>query len=118
MIEDITKTVYTQGFLTANWTSGYIAKPIALSFAHTLDPNTAYDQYNYIGVGCYRGNYWAWYLQGLHRLWTLPLVPMFAFLLALWNLQAMHTWKDGKNILTMVFFGCASFAGKHDCDLL
>lgn len=118
MMEDITKTVYTQGMLTANWTSGYMAEPIALSFAHTLDPKTPYDQYNYIGVGCYRGKYWAWYLQGLHRLWTLPLVPMFAFLLALWNLQAMRTWKDGKNILTMVCFGCASFAGKHECNFL
>lgn len=110
MIEDITRTVYTEGTLTANWTLSAIAHPIALSISHTLDPQTAYDQYNYIGVGCYRAHNWAWYLHGLPWKWTLPLVPTFAFLLALWNLQAIRGWKDVKNIAIMVLFGCASYA--------
>lgn len=115
MMEDITRTIYTEGTLTANWTSGSgIPNPIALSLSHTLDSHTAYDQYNYIGVGCYRAAHWAWYFQGLPWRWTLPLVPTFAFLLALWNLQAMRAWKDLKNISIMVLFGCASYAGQSD----
>jgi len=113
MIEDITKTTYSEGMLTANWTSGFIAQPIALAVSHSMDTNTPYPQYNYIGVGCYRSSDWAWYFQGLDWRWTLPLVPLFAFLLALWNLQAMRVWKDGKHILIMVFFGCASYAGEY-----
>lgn len=112
MIEDITRSIYSEGVLTANWTSGLIGHPIALSVSHTLETNTAYPDYNYIGVGCYRGPDWAWYLQGLDWRWTLPLVPTFAFLLALWNLQSMHAWRDGKHIAIMVLFGCASYAGK------
>ena len=112
MMGDITHTIYSKGLLTANWTAGNITNPIALSFVHTLDPNTAYDQYNYIGVGCYRGKLWPWYLQGLKWIWTIPFVPAFALLLALWNLQAMNSKKDVKNIVTMVAFGCASFAGE------
>ena len=111
MMEDITHTIYSQGLLTANWTTGNITNPISLSFIHTLDPNTAYDQYNYIGVGCYRGKHWPWYLQGLKWIWTIPFVPTFAFLLALWNLQALKSKKDVKNIIIMVTFGCASFTG-------
>lgn len=117
MIEDITRTIYTEGILTANWTSGLIAQPIALAVSHSMDTNTPYPQYNYIGVGCYRTSDWAWYFQGLDWRWTLPLVPLFAFLLALWNLQAMKVWKDGKHILIMVFFGCASYAGKSSFNL-
>jgi len=117
MIEDITRTIYTEGNLTANWTSGLIAQPIALAVSHSMDTNTPYPQYNYIGVGCYRTSDWAWYFQGLDWRWTLPLVPLFAFLLALWNLQAMKVWKDGKHILIMVFFGCASYAGKSPFNL-
>jgi hypothetical protein len=112
MIEDITQTIYSEGLLTGNWTSGNITNPIALSFVHTLDPNTAYDQYNYIGVGCYRGKHWPWYLQGLKWVYTIPFVPTFAFLLALWNLQALKSKKDLKSIIIMVLFGCASFTGE------
>lgn len=112
MMEDITRTIYSEGQLAANWTTESATNPIALSFVHTLDPNTAYDQYNYIGVGCYRGKQWPWYLQGLKWLWTIPLIPIFAFLLALWNLQALKSKKDVKNVLIMVVFGCASFAGE------
>lgn len=114
MIEDITQTIYSEGLLSANWTTGNItmANPIALSFVHTLDSNTAYDQYNYIGVGCYRSTHWPWYLQGLKWVWTIPFVPAFAFLLALWNLQALTSKKDFKNIVIMVLFGCASFTGE------
>jgi hypothetical protein len=111
MMEDITQTIYSEGLLAANWTDGNITNPIALSFLHTLDPNTAYDQYNYIGVGCYRGLHWPWYLQGLKWVWTIPFIPTFAFLLALWNLQALKSRKDLKNIAIMVIFGCVSFAG-------
>lgn len=112
MIEDITRSIYSEGLLTANWTAGNITNPIALSFVHTLDPNTAYDQYNYIGVGCYRGKLWPWYLKGLKWVWTIPLIPTFAFLLALWNLQALKSKKDLKNVTVMLLFGCASFAGE------
>jgi hypothetical protein len=111
MMEDITHTIYSEGLLTANWTAGNITNPISLSFIHTLDPNTAYNQYNYIGVGCYRGRHWPWYLQGLKWTWTIPFVPTFAFLLAIWNLQALKSKKDVKNIIVMMIFGCASFAG-------
>ena len=112
MIEDITKTTYTQGLLTANWTSSssLITQPIALSVSHAMETDTPYPQYNYIGVGCYRGPDWPWYLQGLHWTWTIPLIPTFAFLLALWNLQAIRAWKDVKHILIMVLLGCASYA--------
>lgn len=112
MMENITHTIYSEGLLTANWTTGNnITNQISLSFVHTLDPNTAYDQYNYIGVGCYRDKHWPWYLRGLKWIWTIPLVPTFAFLLALWNLEALKSKKDIKNIVIMVIFGCASFAG-------
>lgn len=112
MIQEITQTIYSEGLLTANWTAGNITNPIALSFAHTLDPNMAYDRYNYIGVGCYRSINWPWYLQGLKWVWTIPFVPTFAFLLALWNLQALKSKKDVKDIVIMVLFGCASFTGE------
>jgi hypothetical protein len=112
MIEDITQSIYSEGLLTANWTAGNITNRIALSFVHTLDPNTAYAQYNYVGVGCYRGAHWPWYLQGLKWIWTIPLIPTFAFLLALWNLQALKSKKDLKNIIIMMLFGCVSFAGQ------
>jgi hypothetical protein len=113
MMEEITQTIYSEGLLTANWTAGNATNPIALSFAHTLDPNMAYDQYNYIGVGCYRSKHWPWYLQGLKWVWTIPFVPSFAFLLALWNLQALKSKKDIKDIVIMVLFGCASFTGEY-----
>lgn len=112
MMEEITHTIYTKGLLAANWTARDTSNPISLSFVHTLEPNTAYDQYNYIGVGCYRGAHWPWYLQGLKSIWTIPFAPVFAFLLALWNLQALKSKKDVKNILIMVTFGCVSFAGE------
>lgn len=112
MMEDITHTIYSKGLLTANWTARDTSNPISLSFVHTLEPNTAYDQYNYIGVGCYRGAHWPWYLRGPKWIWTIPFVPIFAFLLALWNLQAFKSKKDVKNILIMVTFGCVSFAGE------
>jgi len=112
MMEDITHTIYSKGLLTANWTARDTSNPISLSFIHTLEPNTAYDQYNYIGVGCYRGAHWPWYLRGLKWIWTIPFVPIFVFLLALWNLQAFKSKKDVKNVLIMVTFGCVSFAGE------
>ena len=112
MMEEITHTIYSRGLLAANWTARDTSNPISLSFVHTLEPNTAYDQYNYIGVGCYRGAHWPWYLQGLKWTWTIPFVPVFAFLLALWNLQAFKSKKDVKNILIMMTFGCISFAGE------
>jgi hypothetical protein len=112
MMEDITHTIYSKGLLAANWTASDTSNPISLSFIHTLEPNTAYDQYNYIGVGCYRGAHWPWYLQELQWIWTIPFVPIFSLLLALWNLQASKSKKDIKSILIMVTFGCVSFAGR------
>ena len=52
-----------------------------------------------------------WWLQGLKWQWTLPLIPTFALLLALWNLQAVRKWNDVKHVVIMVIFGCASYAG-------
>lgn len=111
MMQDITRTVYTEGTLTGNWTAGLVSTaPIALSFMQTLDPTLPYDHYNYIGVGCYRAADWPWYLHALSWKWTIPLVPIFALLLALWNLQAVTRGKDLKNITIMALFGCASYA--------
>lgn len=113
MIENITHTIHSKGLLAANWTAGNLSSPIALSFVHILDPNTAYSRYNYIGIGCYRGEHWQWYLQGLKWIWTIPLIPTFACLLALWNLQALKSKQDMKNIIIMGAFGCASFAANR-----
>lgn len=111
MMADITSAVYTEGALSTNWTTGYATDAISLSFAHTLDPNTAYDKWNYIGVGCYRSVHWPWYMQSLKWWWSLPLVPMFAFLLALWNMQPLRSRMDVKHMSIMLLLGCASYAG-------
>lgn len=113
MMNEITRTVYSKGALTANWTAANVeAEPIMFSVSHALDLNTDYPEYNFVGVGCYRGPDWPWYIQGLDWKWTLPLVPLFAFLLAVWNLQAMRRTADAKHVFIMVIFGCASYAGK------
>lgn len=112
MMQDITKTTYTQGMLAANWTGSYSTQHIVLAFSHSLDPSTPYPDYNYIGTGCYRGADWPWWIQGLEWQWTLPLIPLFAFLLSLWNLQAWNCLNDVKNLAIMVTFGCASYLGE------
>lgn len=112
MMEGITQTVYTQGMLAANYTGGYSTRPVMLSFSHSLDPTIAYPDYNYIGTGCYRGADWPWWIQGLQWQWTLPLIPVFAFLLALSNLQAIASVRDLRHITLMVFLGCASYLGE------
>lgn len=113
MMNDITSTVYSQGNLAANWTTGLASQPVSLSVSHILDIDTVYPKYNFVGTGCYRGPNWPWYIQGLDWKWTLPLVPLFAFLLTIWNLQAMRKLADAKHVLIMVLFGCASYAGEH-----
>jgi len=111
MMQDITQTVYTEGMLMANWTTGLMTtEPIALSVMQTLDPTIPYNHYNYIGVGCYRAADWPWFLQALGWKWALLLVPTFACLLAIWNLQAVRNWKDIKNLTIMVLFACGSYA--------
>lgn len=101
--------------LAANWTSGSEAiEPIKLAITQTLDPTISYSAYNYVASGCYRGTDWPWWLQGLKWQWTLPLIPTFALLLALWNLQAVRKWNDVKHIVIMVIFGCASYAGESE----
>lgn len=113
MMNEITRTIYSEGALTANWTAANVeAEPIMLSVSHALDLNTDYPKYNFAGVGCYRGPDWPWYIQGLDWKWTLPLVPLFAFLLTIWNLQAMRRAVDAKHVFIMVIFGCASYAGE------
>lgn len=111
MVEDVTRTIYTEGTLIGNWTSTITTNPIALSISHTLDSKAVYDQYNYTGVGCYRAKDWPWYLQSLPWRWTLPLVPTFIILLAFWNLQSIQRLKDIKHTFLMIFFGCVSYAG-------
>lgn len=112
MMNDITSTVYSQGNLAANWTTGLTSEPISLSVSHILDIDSVYPKYNFVGTGCYRGPDWPWYIQGLDWKWTIPLVPLFAFLLTVWNLQAMRKLADAKHVLIMVGFGCASYAGE------
>lgn len=112
MVEDITQSVYTQGMLAGNWTGDYSTQLVSLAFSHSLDTTTPYPDYNYIGTGCYRGADWPWWIQGLQWQWTIPLVPFFAFLLTLWNRQALNTANDFKHAAIMVFFGCASYAGE------
>lgn len=112
MMESITGITYSQGLLAANWTSGsQAAEPISLALTQTLDPTISYTAYNYVASGCFRGADWPWWLQGLKWQWTLPLIPTFALLLALWNLQAVRKWNDVKHVVIMVIFGCASYAG-------
>ena len=112
MMNAITQTVYSEGILSANWTTAVDPRPIMLSVSHTLDLNTDYPKYNFVGVGCYRGPDWPWYIQGLDWKWTIPLVPLFAFLLTVWNLQAMRRAVDAKHVFIMVLFGCASYGGE------
>ena len=111
-MQDITRTVYTQGMLAANYTGAYTTRPVMLSFSHSLDPTIPYPDYNYIGTGCYRGADWPWWIQGLKWQWTLPLIPVFAFLLALSNLQGISTTEDAKEVSIMVVLGCASYMGE------
>lgn len=112
MMQDITQTVYTQGMLAGNWTGQYSTQHLMLSFSHTLDPTIPYPDYNYIGTGCYRGADWPWYIQGIKWQWTLPLIPLFTFLLALWNLQAFRKNQDYKHVAIQVVLGCASYLGE------
>lgn len=112
MMAEITSPVFSSGSLMGNWTTHSTSESIALSVAHILDPNAVYPEYNFVGVGCYRGPDWPWYVQGLKWQWTIPLVPLFALLLAVWNLQRMQNWPDAKHVLIMVLFGCAAYAGK------
>lgn len=113
MMESITKITYSDGLLAANWTSeSQVAEPISLALTQTLDPTISYTAYNYVASGCFRGADWPWWLQGLKWQWTLPLIPTFALLLALWNLQAVRKWNDVKHVVIMVIFGCASYAGE------
>lgn len=115
MIESITGVTYSQGMLAANWTSSSEAtEPIKLAITQTLDPTISYTAYNYVASGCFRGADWPWWLQGLKWQWTLPLIPTFALLLALWNLQAVRKWNDVKHVVIMVIFGCASYAGEFE----
>lgn len=111
-MQDITRTVYTQGMLAGNWTGQYSTQRLMLSFSHTLDPTIPYPDYNYIGTGCYRGADWPWYIQGIKWQWTLPLIPLFTFLLALWNLQAFRKNQDYKHVAIQVVLGCASYLGE------
>lgn len=119
MMDDITRTAYSQGMLAGNWTSDYSTQLLTVSFGHILDPNTPYPDYNFIGNGCYRGADWPWYFQSPAWLSYFTLVPAFAFLLAVWHGQDISKERHNvKHIVTMVFLGCLSYTGKSTfCDL-
>jgi hypothetical protein len=110
MIQDITHTVFSQGNLSGNWSMG-MEQPVAFGFAQSIDPSKPYPQYNYIGTGCYSSDDWAWYFRTPLWYHTIPCVPAFAFLLALWNMQSIKSQQDKLRTMVMVVLGCASFAG-------
>lgn len=112
MIESITHPVYSQGYLTANW-SIYPDSPqlFGFSIAQSLDATKAYDQFAYIGTGCYRSRDWPWYLQAPKWYASIICIPIFALLLAFVNMQDWHTQKDRFSLLLMVALGCVSYAG-------
>jgi len=109
-MDTITGTVYTNGTLTGNWT-GSTASEINLSFAQVLDPTKPYEQFSYIGTGCYRSPQWSWAFQTPQWYHTIPLIPLFALLLALWNMQSLRTNVHRLDMLIMVAFGCVSYTG-------
>jgi hypothetical protein len=115
MLADITGAVYSSGVLSGNWTSlGSIMQPVALGVSRTLDSTTPYPAYNYIDVGCYRASSWPWYLQSLHWTASLVLVPLFAFLIALWNMQSSQSRHDAKHLSIMVLIGFVGYWGMYD----
>lgn len=110
MIQDLTQAIYSNGSLVGNWTSTP-QENVALGIAQALDPTTPYPKYHYVGTGCYSTHEWAWYFRTLHWYQAIPCVPLFAFLLALWNMQRIELRSDKVHALVMVILGCASFAG-------
>lgn len=110
MMDTITGTVYTNGTLTGNWT-GSVANQVNFSFAQVLDPTKPYEQFSYIGTGCYRSPQWSWVFQTPKWYQTIPLIPLFALLLALWNMQSLRTNVHRLDMLIMVAFGCVSYSG-------
>lgn len=112
MIEAITHSVYTEGYLTANWTSAAATSQLlGFSIDETLDASKAYSQFAYVGTGCYRSEQWPWYLQS--PLWyeSLPCIPIFAVLLAFVNMQDWRSRKDRFSLAMMVALGCISYGG-------
>jgi hypothetical protein len=111
MIEAITRPVYSQGYLAANWTLAP-NQPLqfGLSISQALDPTKAYNQFAYIGTGCYRSSDWPWYLQAPKWYASIPCIPLFALLLAFVNMQNWRTKKDCFGLLIMMALGCASYA--------
>jgi hypothetical protein len=111
MIKAITHPVYTEGYLAANWTvTPDQSLPFAFGISQALDPTKPYDQFAYIGTGCYRSDRWPWYLQAPSWFLSIPCVPIFALLLAFVNMQGWRTKKDRFGLLIMVALGCASYA--------
>lgn len=115
MMEDITRTAYSQGMMAGNWTGEYSTQLLTVSFGHILDPNIPYPDYNFIGNGCYRGADWSWYLQSPGWLIFIALIPAFAFLLAVWHGQNVsRTKRNMKHVGTMVILGCLSYVGQSN----
>ena len=107
----LTHPVLAQGYLSANWTvSTGSSQPLLLNLAQAVDPSKSYDDYAYVGTGCYRGHEWPWYLKSAPWYASIPCIPIFALLLAFWNGQGWHTPEDRKQLFFMTLLGCISYA--------
>lgn len=119
MIQAITNPVHAEGYFSANWTTNPgTPQPLAISLSQAIDPTKSYDQYAYVGTGCYKSPHWPWYLRSLPWYSSIPCIPIFALLLALWNGQNWRSKSDRKHLLVMVLLGCISYTGMSILDVL
>lgn len=110
MVQMITHPVFAEGYFTANWTlNAWSPQPLLLNIAQAVDPSRRYDEYAYVGTGCYRTPNWPWYLQSAPWYTSLPCIPIFALLLAFWNGQNWQSAGDKKHLLIMALMGCISY---------
>ena len=111
MIEAITHPIYAQGHFTANWTvNSGTSQPLAISLSQSIEADKTYDDWAYVGTGCYRSPHYPWYLQAAPWYASIPCIPLFSLLLAFWNGQDWRTTNDKKQLLIMVTLGCVSYA--------
>lgn len=111
MVQAITHSVYSEGYFSANWTTNAgTPQPLAIMLSQTVNPGTTYDDYAYVGTGCYRSPHWPWYLKSAPWYTSMPCIPLFALLLAFWNGQDWRTARDKKQLSIMVVLGCISYA--------
>ena len=111
MVKAITQSVFSEGYFSANrTTNSNTPQPMALSLTQIVDPSRRYDEYAYVGTGCYRSPEWPWYLQAAPWYASIPCIPLFALLLAFWNGQNWRSVQDKKQLSIMVLLGCISYA--------